>query len=334
MKIIALTNWSLLGAYAILVIYLALTLPESGSDPAGRGLAVGYLPGGVGLLVALFGLNLLPFRFTRMAVLVAALVPFGVGLREAASRFYDAQQLQQTERGRWDGSFYFREPDQLRIAEAIAANDVVQLRTLLAEAFLLNESGEEHITLLDFATLRAVGSENPAAHLPLLELLLENGALIETDDTLHTPTHALVARQSPAVLLEWFLKKGADPNARHCRKQDIPVLFAVLDDPKDRVKKVELLLEHGADPNSIYPPTAPGWLAGHPVLLAAARQDLWGVCRALLKHGADATVAGPQKLTFRGVVAQRGKTYAETGAVPADFVALQKSLNNLPNGNP
>lgn len=326
MKIIALTNWSLIGCYAVILVYLALTLNQSGTDAAGRGLAVGYLFGGGILLVAVLGLNLLPFQLTKITVLVALLVPLGFGIRQAAIHYYYTQRSENEGDGRWDGSYYFKGPDQLQIANAIAANDIPHLKTLLAKPHLLNESGEDHTTLLDFAAIRATGLDHSPMQVEALELLMANGATFETADSLHTPTHVLVARQSSAALLEWFLKKGADPNAKHLKNQNVPIIFAVMDYPTDRLAKVKLLLDGGADPNVVYPPADYGWLAGHPALLAAARQELWDVCQVLLEHGADSAVIGPQNLVFREVIARHEKIYAETGPVPATFAALQKTM--------
>ena len=335
MKILALTNWSLIGCYAVLITYLALTLNQSGTDAAGRGLAVGYLFVGAILLVAVLGLNLLPFPATKIAVLVALLVPAALGLREWTNTFYYTQRAGKEDQGRWDGSYYFKDPDQRRIAEAIAANDLPQLKTLLtAPQPRLNESGEEHTTLLDFAALRAAGRSEEPFRVEALALLLAKGATFETADSLHTATHVLVARQSPAALLDWFLKHGADANAKHRQNQNLPVLFVVLDDPNDRLEKVRLLLAHGADPNVVYPPADYGWLTGHSVLLAAARQDLWEICQVLLEQGADPDVVGPQQLVFRKLLAKRETMYAETGTTPPAFTALQKTMENLPEKKP
>jgi hypothetical protein len=196
MKIIALANWSLIGCYAVLITYQALTLNSSGTDAAGRGLAVGYLFVGGILLLAVLGLNLLPFPVAKITVLVALLVPLALGARELAGNFYYKQRAGTDDQGRWDGSYYFKDPNQRRIAEAIAADDIPQLRTLLSEPHLLNESGEEHTTLLDFAAIRAAGMYNSPFNVESLELLLANGATFETADTLHTPTHVLVVRRN------------------------------------------------------------------------------------------------------------------------------------------
>ncbi|RRA99911.1 ankyrin repeat domain-containing protein [Larkinella rosea] len=334
MKIITLTNWALIGCYAVLMAYSALTLNQSGTDAAGRGVAAGYLFVGGMLLVAVLGLNILPFQLTKIVVLVALLVPLLFGIREAIVHYTNRQQAGKADENRWNGSYYFTDPNQLRMAEAIGANDIPKLQTLLAQPRMLNESGENHTTLLDFAALRAAASEDSVSRTESLELLMAHGATFETADPLHTPTHVLVARQGSATLLEWFLKKGANPNAKHLQNQDIPVLFVVMDYPKDRLEKVKLLLEYGADPNAIYPAADYGWLAGHPALLAAARQELWDVCQILLEHGADASVVGPQNRGFRELIAQSEKMYAEAGSPPATFVALQKSMANLPTRKP
>ncbi|KAA9346711.1 ankyrin repeat domain-containing protein [Larkinella humicola] len=333
MKILALTNWSLIGCYAVLIAYL--TLNQSGTDAAGRGLAVGYLFAGAILLVAVLGLNLLPFPATKIAVLVALLVPAALSLRTWAYVFSYTHRTEKDNQGRWDGSYYFKDPDQRRIAEAIAANDLPHLKALLSGPHpRLNESGEEHTTLLDFAALRAAGRPEEPFRVEALALLLAKGATFETADSLHTPTHVLVARQGPAALLAWFLKHGADANAKHRQNQNLPVLLVVLDDPTERLEKVRLLLAHGADPNVVYPPADYGWLVGHSVLLAAARQDLWEICQVLLEQGADPAFVGPRQLVFRELLTKRATVYAETGTTPPAFTGLQKVRENLPGKKP
>ncbi|MVM36597.1 hypothetical protein GO730_01155 [Spirosoma sp. HMF3257] len=192
----------------------------------------------------------------------------------------------------------------------------------------LNESGSDHITLLDFAALKGVYSDDAHWVISCLSLLLAKGATIETPDPHHIPTHALVSRNSSAALMDWFLKNGANPNARGLLQLPTPILFMVMDYDFERREKISLLLAHGADPNSMYPPTASSWLAGHSALLAATRLELWDVCKLLLEKGADVTIEGPQHQRFPDMIKRSAEIYAELNNTPEPFTALLKTMNS------
>ena len=330
MKTVSLVNWALLACYGILLAYSALTINQSNTDAAGRGLASAYILFGCILLIVLIGVNVLPFRISRLAVLVMLCLPMIAGLVEFVGTGLTARRARQDDDGRLDGSYYFRDSQRRQVAKAIADQDEARVQSLLAEPIpLLNESGEDHITMLDFAALRGVYSDQPDGIIPYLSLLLEKGAAIQTADTLRSPTHALVSRDCSAAMMAWFLEHGADPNAKRIQERPTPILFTVMDYDKDRLEKIRLLLAHGADPNVVYPPTATGWLAGHSALLAAARLELWDVCLLLLDKGADPTAIGPKQLVFSELINRHAELYAADGNTPPDFTALLKRVNTF-----
>ncbi|GAB2559722.1 ankyrin repeat domain-containing protein [Spirosoma areae] len=333
LKLVTITNWSLLIMYGVILAYSALTMTPSNTDAAGRGLATAYILVGAILLVLLMGVNVLPFRLTRIAVLMVALLPLVAGLFRLASQFRTTQRTTEEDTGRLDGSYYFHDRVRQELAQAIANQDLTTFQTALQQPIpQLNESGEDHMTLLDFAAMRAVYSDSSGGAIPFLTALLAKGATVETNDTLRSPTHALVSRDCSATLLAWFLKNGANPNANRLQEYPTPILFTVMEYDHDRLAKLHLLLNNGADPNAVYPPAASGWLAGHSALLAAARQELWAVCLLLLEKGADTTVASPQKLRFTDLITRQAELYAERNETPATFTALLKTMN-VPNGH-
>ncbi|GAB3506330.1 hypothetical protein GCM10027341_39210 [Spirosoma knui] len=327
MKLIALINWLLLAIYGILLAYSALAMNPSNTDAAGRGLATAYLLFGCILLVVLVGVNCLSFHATRLGVFVLLLLPLLGGLVELIGQGFSARQTSRDDDGRFNGTYYFRDAQRRQIAQAIANRDLVRVQTLLAQSVpAINESGTDHVTLLDFAAMRGVYSDSADWVVPYLSLLLAKGAAIQTDDTLRSPTHALISRDCPASLMSWFLTHGADPNANRMQDKPTPILFTVMDYDKDRLEKIKLLLAHGADPNAVYPPTATGWLAGHSALLAAARLELWDVCQLLLERGADPAVTGPQRLVFRELIDRHAEIFAAGDDAPPTFKALIKYL--------
>ena len=328
MKLILVTNWSLLVIYILALSYTALTINPSNTDAAGRGLAEVYIVGGFVLLAILIGINCLPFRLTRLGVFTALLVPITVGFYQVIREFMINKRTQLAEAERFDGSFYFHDSQRQQLARAIATQDEATFQSLLQQPMpQLNESGEDHITLLDYAAMCGTTSDELPWTLHCLALLVKKGATIQTADTLRMPTHALVSRNCSAALLEWFLKNGADPNAKQFREEPVLILFTVMEYDRDRLAKVKLLLQYGAEPNSIYPPTAAGWLAGHSALLAAARQELWEECQLLLENGADSTIESPQKLRFNELIKRKTEIYAASAKTPASFVALVEAIN-------
>ncbi|MVM36596.1 hypothetical protein GO730_01150 [Spirosoma sp. HMF3257] len=80
MKTITLLNWTLLVVYGMLLTYSSLTINQSGTDAAGRGMAAGYLFVGFILLAILLVINFLPFQLAQIVVFVVLLLPVASGL--------------------------------------------------------------------------------------------------------------------------------------------------------------------------------------------------------------------------------------------------------------
>ncbi|MBC7892879.1 MAG: hypothetical protein H7Y12_11740 [Sphingobacteriaceae bacterium] len=321
MKTLLFTNWTLMGLYALLLIYLSTTLSNSGTDAAGRGLALGYLVIGAILLVAVAGLNLLPFRTSRIGVLLALVVPLVLGARQGIGQFLAGREDEKIERGRADGTYYFPDARRRELAAAMASDDLTRLRNGLQSPLpTLNDSGTDHLTLLDFAALRAAGSDHPEAAIQCLDVLMEHGATLETADSLRVPTSVLVAWQCPAAVLHFFLKKGANPNAK--RLEGTPILFTILPHERERLAKLKLLLDYGADPNAPNP-DALGDEYVTP-LFYAAQQGMWDECLLLLEKGADANYRTPQGIDVRKILVEQGHVLPEN----AD---LSEALNALKN---
>ncbi|MVM38601.1 hypothetical protein GO730_15285 [Spirosoma sp. HMF3257] len=192
----------------------------------------------------------------------------------------------------------------------------------------LNDSANEHMTLLDFATNQAKTSSSPSAIL-CLDLLMAKGATIENADTLHRPSHFLAIDGEPA-LLEWFLKKGANPNAKDS-PHGKPILFEALylsSSDQYKATKIALLLAYGADPNAT-PPHDELAVDTSP-LLYAADNELWDVCQLLLDKGADPAYKTHSGLTVQAVMNYKEKSYTEGGKTPpTELIMLKERINAL-----
>ena len=143
---------------------------------------------------------------------------------------------------RLSGDAYFFRPSQRKLAHALQAHDVENVRLLLRGAGDLNA---EHwgISLFRF------GMENldhSVASVEIVKAMLEAGA---------DPTHKNTLRRNQSVLLdainagpavtEMILQAGADPNRRD---GDQPLWWFVLYDSSEQGREtLAVLLNHGAD---------------------------------------------------------------------------------------
>ncbi|MCB9331936.1 MAG: ankyrin repeat domain-containing protein [Lewinellaceae bacterium] len=92
-----------------------------------------------------------------------------------------------------------------------------------------------------------------------------------------------------APLLRLLLQHGADPNARDAYFKR-PLLFESITSYKQPNESVEVLLEAGANPNTLY--TDVDTMETSALLHAAANQR-WRICTALLNKGLICTTNAP-----------------------------------------
>ncbi|MCF2489450.1 ankyrin repeat domain-containing protein [Dyadobacter sp. CY347] len=331
MKTITLFNWVAVGVYALGILWTLLVVKTQTDQMMARGmLMMIYIP-----LAILALLNYLPYKTTKIIALVINIYPlvmgfFYLGLSQVITHYQSkSYDLELSEKA--NGTYYFPDPVRRNLAEALADADIEQLKAALRQPIPnMNASGEEHVTLLDFAAMQA--KKNPKEKvLESLKLLLDHGAAIQTSDSMRSPTHFLVLEDDPAFL-EFFLENGADPNAIETERQ-YPILFtAIYLDVKDpfKVKKVRLLLEHGANPNAFSPKYDENVIASS-VLCAAAGSELWEICNALLNHGAKPTYQTNGGWDIRKAVAYQDKQFNSWGKVPpSEFTLLKERLSSLP----
>ncbi|GAB3701559.1 hypothetical protein GCM10027592_29830 [Spirosoma flavus] len=324
MKVINISNWSLIGLYGLVILFSALRLKQT-TDAAGWALGSVYLIAGTFILIILLGANLLPFRAVKIIVFILLIVPTLYGAIHSISELYETSAVHKREEQRANGSYYFEDLPRQQIANAIANLDMARLQTLLNQPTpFLNEVGNENTTLLDFAAIKAVNNDNPKAAIQCVSQLLQKGASVQINTPDHIPTHALVGRECSAQLLSLLLEHGASPDEQTA--SGLPLLLAVLDYPTDRTEKINVLLTHGANPNCEFPSTDTSWLRGHSALLAAGRMELWDICQLLLAKGADISFKSPQNLTFTELIEQNTRTYEQMRSTPPEFLQLKTFL--------
>ncbi|GGN04338.1 hypothetical protein GCM10010967_44080 [Dyadobacter beijingensis] len=319
MKTITLISWCLLGLYTAILIGLLLFARSGSSDDR---MASGYvimlfIP--LGILAAI---NLLPFQFTRIMVLVLSIAPAVMAIFMLAA----SPIVNNIRQGFWaqedaalaDGSYYFKDEAQRKLAAHIAVLDNASLRADLLQPFAgINKAGREQTTLLDFAAKQGLQAD-PAKLIECFEILVKNGAKVDNGDPAHTPTHFRVLDYDPSVL-KWLLDHGADANA-HEAGTGTPVLFpAIHRDRSDSTKtdKVRLLLEHGADPNVI-PPQVDELVIVTSMLMSAADAEAWDICNAMLDHGADPFYKTQSGWDIFQDVAYQSKQFKSWGQTPPE----------------
>ncbi len=327
MKIITTTNWIFIGIYGALVIFTPDDREPLGQRccRAGHGIGPGdFCHAGAGRSHRPESATV-PFCEDHRALIVLSL-PAVFGLYNGISNYFELQKQRRDAVAVENGSFYFPDVERQQIAAAVAVGDVEQLKTLLQKTpRQINQSGYQSTTLLDFAALTAVRSKNPQRILQCMELLLEHGATLQGPDSLHMPTQFLICETGSPALLEWFLAKGADPNERP--HEGSPLLFKVMDLDVERLEKVQVLLDHGADPNApagsneytIRPFTSP--------LMYAAQRQSWAICQLLLERGADPAYRTPEGEELKTVLAKFEEPYTDRKSLPAEYQAFKTFLN-------
>ena len=313
--------------YALGILWTLLISKTQTDRMASGMLMMVYIP-----LALLALLNYLPYKTTKIIALVINIYPLVMGIFYLGFgrviTHYQAQSYDQELSEKANGTYYFPDPLRRNIAEAIAGADIEQLQAALRQPVPnLNASGEDHVTLLDFAAMQA--KHNPKEKvLESIQLLLDKGAKIETGDTLRTAAHFTILEDDPAFLT-LFLKNGANANAVEAERK-YPILFkAIYLDVNDpfKAKKVSLLLEHGADPNAFSPKYDEQEIVSS-ALCAAASAEQWEICNLLLNHGAKPDYDAAGGWDIRKAVAYQEKQFNSWGKVPPlEFTSLKERLN-------
>lgn len=140
---------------------------------------------------------------------------------------------------------------------------------------------------------------------PMIDYLLENGALVEELDELEFTTlgNALRVPPSPPVILR-LLEAGANPNTPQGEDRYPPIVLAAY--WRD-ASTIEALLARGADPNSL---SREGW-GPLGMLITRDLRDLTGIApiRVLLDRGANPNLPNsPGRHSPLALASERGQT--------------------------
>lgn len=97
MKTITIINWILIGLYGALLVFTFININRPGNDAAGRGMESGFIVVGIILLAGLVGLNLMPYRASKITALVVAGLPILLILFNLISDYVVSTQRQNQE---------------------------------------------------------------------------------------------------------------------------------------------------------------------------------------------------------------------------------------------
>ena len=164
----------------------------------------------------------------------------------------------------------------VRLASSMNHAEVVEV--LLKKGALSNAYDKDRVTSLHVAVRRGNGR--------VVELLLEHGANALCYDNRGITPFQLVLDSQKHALLKVFLQKHPKllerPNHLSC-----PPLLEYCFNGVGDIKMVEVMLEHGANPNEVHPEKEAT------LLHAACELDRVDLIELLIKHGADPTKCFP-----------------------------------------
>jgi hypothetical protein len=238
-----------------------------------------------------------------------------LGRSEARRRL----RMEEMHSGKYD---FGDQPALFAVAQAIANNDQDAIRAAAKAVPDLQAPGRDDMTLLYFAVRETW--QRPQS-VEAVKTLLSLGADPNySSDSRWSFALANAARGS-VLVLRAMLEAGGDPNARdvHCR----PIILMNWElghYKSDERARLDLLLDRGADINSIMPEDS--WnCAGYPLLLCRTengRRDSRGYADALhlLERGADPHRAADDGMTLARILMEHREFFA--GAPPPEFAPL------------
>ena len=189
----------------------------------------------------------------------------------------------------WKAEEYFDDPQVVALCKAIEANDLKEMKRLIQAGADINAQGKGKMTPLLWAF--------PDNKLARFKLLLEHGAdpNVITEDDFGTRgvimkgtsvTH-LACRTWLPGFFEAVFAHGGDPNLAQQTKVlgrgDCPLHLVIISPVRDKRKKVQKLLDLGADINHVS-------FAGATPAISASRSREYDILLMLLNAGADYTI--------------------------------------------
>ena len=320
-NIITIFNWIVIAVLGILLLLEKLNPSKGGGDAAGRGMGQAILYLVHIAFVVLLILNVLPYHwahYTATALVFSPLFFFRITPVINRIRAFNRMRAE-------DAKPIYEDKALDKIARAIRDCNPEKVKKLLENVPDKTAAANE---LLGYAVAEAnMNDYKKAEKLQNIRILFDAGAVVDPADRFDAPYYMAVASSGNVEILRMLLERGADANARNSNLSTT-ILQEAADAWKEPEATVRLLLEHGANTEATHiydnkygPETA---------LLHAARMGRWGVCLALIEHGADVHFTNLREKSFHTYykVAKRG--FNPNGySTKEDFAKLEKVVDSM-----
>ncbi|MBL7779887.1 MAG: ankyrin repeat domain-containing protein [Saprospiraceae bacterium] len=317
LRIITVFNWLVIAFLAFFFILDLIEPKKGGGDAAGKGIGDALVFLVRALLVALIILNLIPHPIAKYAAFALIIIP---PLAIWGTPKY--RNFQQILRMKMEAARPLFEDKNLNaLARAVQKGDPQKFQQLLEKNTLTAEQRGE---LLSFSMLEANGAYKPEEKLQCLRLMLDAGFTLESMGSGYEMMHFHPAYSGNLPLLRFLLEKGLDANAVN-PDSERSILFETVECYQNPEAAIRLLLEFGARPNV----TAVREPEDGPIspLVHAAKWDRWGICAALLEHGADPNFVSEKGVSFKKLYEEADKNFQGDGyTTRADFERVKRLM--------
>lgn len=220
----------------------------------------------------------------------------------------------------------FKDEPRQKIAQAIDSYDLERLKFLLLNPppNLNDPDNDAHINLLDYARDHFTRYTHTPIHWkPVFELLIKAGTKIESTTSGRIDTHVRDAGIMEPAMFQYFLEKGANPNATNDQGQ--PLVLSIIQYGDNTFEKVQLLLQYGLDLKQ-----ATGdldQLKNVTPLIAAASKQEWEICKLLIDAGDNVYYVNPEGLSLKKVMNEYEKAQKQRNdPLLEDYLELQKKI--------
>lgn len=224
--------------------------------------------------------------------------------------------------GKWD---FGDQPALFAVAQGIVKNDPDAIRAAAKNVPDLQAPGRDGTTLLDFAVRQ---SWKRPESVDAIKTLLSLGANPNYTDGKRNSYAMANAGHSSASVLRAMLDAGGNPDTRDEFGQPMIIMNWYLGYYEDQARsRFDLLLERGADVNSVMPSNGYN-SAGYPLLLYRTSMGpndsrAYADALTLLERGADPSRAGGDGMTFAKMLKDHQARFKQTGKTPpTEFTAL------------